>query len=204
MQLFTSRNCSSAILLGLALAGLPAVGYAAHHQQTTMTTEAATTLDLVVPAVPFNFLPDQLPHASGTVVWRQNEHTDQLLIRVKGLPASQNYTVFLTEDPNPTFGAVSYIADLRTDAEGNGSVTYHGEVKDAFVMEWGGPMNPPAYEPVNLDYVVIWPAEPSVTDAIFAQQGDNRRVRTPFDGDGEAGVAILTTAIAPGISSPLQ
>lgn len=167
------------------------------------------TFELEVPSIPFAFLPAQLSNAEGSVIWQQatDPHqgtSDRLMIQVRGLPANQNYTIFLTEKSTPTFGGVAYIADLKTDENGNGTVVYQGKVKDAFIFEWGGPMNPAVYERVDLDHIVIWAADPAVTDSLFEKQGDKRRPHTPFDADGEAGVVVLTTSSDPNTASLLQ
>lgn len=171
--------------------------------------ETIKMIELEVPSIPFAFLPDQLSNAEGSVSWQQGTNSspdafDRLLIQVRGLPANQNYSVFLTEKPTPTFGGVSYIANLKTDENGDGTVVYQGEVKNAFIFEWGGPTNRAIYERVDLDHVVIWAADPAVTDSLFEKQGDRRRPHTPFDTDGEGGVAVLTTSGDPNAMSLLQ
>lgn len=171
--------------------------------------ETIETFELEVPNVPFAFLPAQLSSAEGSVSWQRALHSehgafDRLLIQVQGLPANQNYSVFLTEKSTPTFGGVVYIANLKTDENGNGTIVYQGEVKDAFIFEWGGPINPALYKRVDLDHIVIWAADPTVTNRLFEKQGDNRRPHTPFDADDEAGVAVLTTSGDPNAVSLFQ
>lgn len=171
--------------------------------------ETVETFELEVPNAPFAFLPAQLSNAGGSVTWQRatdphDSTFDCLLIQVRGLPANQNYAVFLTEKPTPTFGGVAYIADLKTDQNGDGTVVYQGEVKDAFIFEWGGAMNPVVYGRADLDHIVIWAANPAVTDSLFKKQGDNRRPRTLFDVDGEAGVVVLTTSSDADAAGSLQ
>lgn len=171
--------------------------------------ETVGTLKLQVPSTPFAFLPAQLSNAEGLASWQRvtgshHEVVDCLIIQVQGLPANQNYAVFLTEKTTPAFGGVAYIADLKTDENGNGAIVYQGEVKDAFIFEWDGSVNSAVYERVDLDHIVIWAANPAVTDSLFEKQGDNRRPHTPFDVDGEAGVVMLTTSIDRNVVNPLQ
>lgn len=47
---------------------------------------------------------------------------------------------------------------------------------------------------VDLDHVVIWPKATETTAVAFAEQGQDP-VATLFDDDGEAGPAVLTTAL---------
>lgn len=206
---FVSLAAGMMALVNFSTRSLIAQSSISQQSAQNQQIETLETFELEVPSIPFAFLPAQLSNAEGSVAWQKatDPHHgtfDHLLIQVRGLPANQNYSVFLTEKPTPTFGGVAYIADLKTDENGNGTVVYQGEVKDAFIFEWGRPMNPAVYDRVNLDYIVIWAANPTVTDSLFEKQGDNRRPHTPFDADGEAGVVVLTTSSDPNATSPLQ
>jgi hypothetical protein len=154
--------------------------------------------DLTVPERPFAFLPDALPEAEGTVTVAAGEGVDDLSIELRGLPGDAAYTIFLAESGAPPFGAIQYLADLATDADGSAAIDLRTAALNAFALRGvasDGRLDPAATNEtrVALDHVVVWPKDPATTADLFAAE-DQEPVATPFDDDGEAGPAVLTTA----------
>jgi hypothetical protein len=152
----------------------------------------ATTFDLV----PRNA--SCLPNAAGRVTVEHREDrsgVDTLHLNVSGLPSNTDFAVFLTSADafsTPPFGTANYIGDFTTNAAGNGKLKVDAIVTEAFVSAVAG--NPPARGRADLDHVVIWFADPAQVPACF-----NNPPATPFDGDGVAGPAALSSQGATGL-----
>jgi predicted lipoprotein with Yx(FWY)xxD motif len=181
----------------LGIGGTPAIVGAAAQDDPL-------AFDLVVPERPFAFLPAALPDAVGTATVTAGDGVDELALELSGLPADAAYNLFLTESGAPPFGAIQYLADIETDATGDAEITLETAVLDAFALRGvasDGMLDPAATNEtrVDLDHLVVWPKEAATTAAAFEEQGQDP-VTTLFDVDGEAGPAILTTALgdAPG------
>ena len=133
-----------------------------------------------------------LPDATGRVTVLHKEETlgvDSLQLRVGGLPPFTAFTVFLTEADaftSPPFGAVAYIGELTTNAVGVGSIIVNAVIAESFVSKREG--DPPTRVRVDLDNVVLWFADPAEVPSCFNFSGV-----TPFDGDGEAGPAAMSS-----------
>ena len=115
---------------------------------------------------------------------------DTLDLKAEGLPPNTTFAVFLTESPVPPVGAVQYIADFTTNAEGRGSVRVDAIIEEAFALGRDGVHR-------DLNHIVIWFADPQPEDSCVGNG------KTVFDGDGEAGVAVLSSRNAlPGAPLP--
>lgn len=128
-----------------------------------------------------------LPNATARVtVFPREEITgvDTLDLKASGLPGNVSFTVFLTESPNFPFGASQYIGEFTTNAEGRGSLRVDSIINEAFAFDGNTNVRK------DLDHVVIWFADPKDDDFCFAPATGPV---TPFDGDGEAGFAVLST-----------
>ncbi|MEW6682887.1 MAG: hypothetical protein AB1451_08185 [Nitrospirota bacterium] len=186
-------------LLGLLLSTPPQV--AADDKDQDDREDRSITFDLVVPDNPVPFLPAALPDAGGevrVVPLEEEKGIDEIHIKVFGVFPNEEYVVFFTWLPEGPFGPVQYIADLKTNEKGRGEVKVKVLAFEAFAFS--SPMT--AEEPgkdrrlsrADLDHLVIWPADPAADDQIFLQFTGGTGPITPFDGDGEAGPAILTTS----------
>jgi hypothetical protein len=121
---------------------------------------------------------------------------DTLDLKAEGLPPHTEFTVFLSELPNPPFNAVEYIGDFTTNAAGRGSLRVDTIVNEAFASTVAGGVRTRA----DLNHVVVWFADPGDDDSCFGLGGGPV---TPFDGDGVAGVTILSSAnFLPGAPLP--
>jgi hypothetical protein len=122
--------------------------------------------------------------------------TDTFTLTAKGLRPNTNFVVFLTELPAPPFGAVQYLADLSTNAGGKGSVEVKAIIEEAFSSQV---INGQRIRK-ELNHVVFWFADPADADACFAP---GTAPLTPFDGDGVAGPAAMSSKNAlPGVPLP--
>src|SRR5262249_43549872 len=168
------------VLVTLGLTVLGALGVA--HALTTIS------FDLV----PVNAC---LSDATGDVTVLHKEDTlgvDTLHLDVSGLPANTDFAVFLTSDDafaTPPFGVAAYIGDFTTNAAGIGSLKVDAIIAEAFVSTPGTPRGR-----TDLDHLVFWFADPDQVPAGFHFSGF-----TPFDGDGQAGPAAMSSQGATGL-----
>ena len=137
-----------------------------------------------------------LPDATGKVTVLHKEDTlgvDTLHLDVQGLSTNTDFAVFLTSADafaTPPFGAVEYIADFTTNAAGRGSLKVDGIIAEAFVSTLVSGTRVRA----NVDHLVFWFADPAQ-----AQAACNLTAVTPFDGDGNAGPAAMSSQGATGL-----
>ncbi len=172
------------VLVTLGLTVLGALGVA--HALTTIS---------------FDLVPRNatcLPDATGHVTVLHKEETlgvDTLHLGVRGLPANTDFAVFLTSADafaTPPFGAVAYIGDFTTNAAGIGSLKVDAIIAEAFVSTLVG--TPPTRVRADLDHLVFWFADPAQVPTCFNFMGS-----TPFDGDGQAGPAAMSSQGATGL-----
>jgi hypothetical protein len=126
-----------------------------------------------------------LPNAAATVTVLPREEirgVDTLHLRAHGLPPNTSFAVFLTEMPVPPFGAVQYIGDFTTNAAGRGHVHVDAIIDEAFAF------NNITGVRTDLNHIVFWFADPADDEDCVPGSGP-----TPFDGDGEAGVAAMSS-----------
>jgi hypothetical protein len=111
---------------------------------------------------------------------------DTLDLNAQGLPPNTEFTVFLTESA-VSVGAVQYIGDFTTNAAGRGSLRVNTIVGDAFASTVVNGVRVRA----DLNHIVMWFADPDADNVCFTppQTGPI----TPFDGDGQAGAAALSS-----------
>ena len=149
----------------------------------------------------FDLLPVKaacLPDATGSVTVFSKEETagvDTLHLRASGLPPNTDFAVFLTSADafaTPPFGVTSYIGDFTTNAKGVGSLKVDTIINEAFVTAVSG--TPPARGRTNLDHLVFWFADPAQVPACFTPFNP-----TPFDGDGNAGPAAMSSQGSTGL-----
>jgi hypothetical protein len=140
-----------------------------------------------------------LPDATGkvTVVLKEDGlGVDALKLKVSGLPPNTDFAVFLTSADGfavPPFGSTDYLADFTTNADGKGSLKIvRAIIGEAFLTTVGGV--PPVRSRTDLDHLVFWFADPAQVPACF-----NFTVPTPFDGDGNAGPAAMSSVGATGL-----
>jgi hypothetical protein len=114
---------------------------------------------------------------------------DTLHLDARGLPPNTDFAVFLTSADAfavPPFGTAAYIGDFTTNTAGLGSLKIDAIIAEAFVSALSG--TPPTRGRTDLDHLVFWFAEPAQVPACFRFAGF-----TPFDGDGVAGPAAMSS-----------
>jgi hypothetical protein len=130
-----------------------------------------------------------LPGATGDVTVLHKEDTlgvDTLHLDARGLPADTDFAVFLTSADafaSPAFGTAEYIGDFTTNAAGIGSLKVDAIIAEAFVSTPGTPRGR-----ADLDHLVFWFADPDQAKAACGLTN-----KTPFDGDGVAGPAAMSS-----------
>lgn len=131
-----------------------------------------------------------LPDAKADVVVLHKEDTqgaDTLHLDARGLPADTDFAVFLTSADafaTPAFGAVEYIGDFTTNAAGIGSLKVDAIIAEAFTS---APVSG-ARVRADVDHLVFWFADPDQ-----AKPACGLTAVTPFDGDGQAGPAAMSS-----------
>jgi hypothetical protein len=128
-----------------------------------------------------------MPNANADITVFPKEEirgVDTLDLKAGGLQPNTTFAVFLTELPVSPFGAVQYIGDFTTNPAGNGSLRVDTIVQEAFSSQ------APATGRVRkeLNHVVFWFADPNADETCVP--GSNP---TPFDGDGSAGSAAMSS-----------
>lgn len=179
----TQRAVAMLVTLGLTVL----YGSGAAHAFTNISFR-------MVPAS--NAVATCLPNAKAQVAVFHTEDTlgvDTLHLDARGLPADTDFAVFLTSADAftvPAFGAVEYIGDFTTNAAGMGSVKVDAIIAEAFVSTLvnGGRV------PADLDHLVFWFADPEQ-----ARDACGLTAVTPFDGDGQAGPAAMSSQGATGL-----
>ena len=155
-----------------------------------------------------------LPRASGSVSIYSLGPVEVMHVSVSGLMPSTEYDLFVTQLPNAPFGVSWYQGDIETDKTGHGSQTYMGRFNtETFAVAPGTGPAPvvhdqgqfqddaanPAFGPIHTYHLGIW--FNSTKDAAAA--GCSRTV-TPFNGDHDAGIQVLSTRNFPDLSGPLD
>ena len=138
-----------------------------------------------------------LPSAAADVLVMHKEDplgVDTLHLSARGLPGNTDFAVFLTSADafaTPPFGAVQYIGDFTTNFAGIGSLKVDAIIDEAFVIL---PVNGVRTR-TDLDHLVFWFADPAQ-----AQAACGLTAVTPFDGDGNAGPAAMSSQGATGLA----
>jgi len=171
------------VMFALTVSGVPAVA----HAQPTID------FDLVpASAAVAGCLSNATAHVA--VELKEEERgVDTLRLDARGLPADTDFAVFLTSRDafaSPAFGAVQYIGDFTTNRGGNGRLKVDAIIAEAFVSTLASGSRTRE----DLDHLVFWFADPDQ-----AQNACNVTSTTPFDGDGQAGPAAMSSQGSTGL-----
>lgn len=150
------------------------------------------------PTIDFDLVPVAacVSNATGHVTVALREETkgvDTLQLTTRGLPADTDFAVFLTSSDafaSPPFGAVQYIGDFTTNAAGDGKLKVEAIIAEAFVSTRVDGTRVRA----DVDHLVFWFADPAQAQAACGIESV-----TPFDGDGNAGTAAMSSQGATGL-----
>jgi len=106
------------------------------------------------------------------------------------LTPNTEFTAFIIQHATFPFGLGWYQGDIKTDKYGFGVADFTGIFNDeTFIV---------SDPPVQMDHVGIWFADPA--DSVKFGCPD---LVTPFDGDHEAGILVLSTSNFPDDKGPL-
>lgn len=137
-------------------------------------------------------------------------------VSVSGLPPNSEFDLFVTQLPNPPFGLSWYQGDVETDAQGRGSQRFLGRfnIETFFVAPQPGnaiapvihsqppfpdqSSNPP-FGPIHTFHLGLWFGSPAV-----AQAAGCPATVTPFNGEHNAGIQVLSTRNFPNDQGPLR
>jgi len=128
-----------------------------------------------------------MPYANADITVFPKEEirgVDTFDLKAGGLQPNTTFAVFLTELPVSPFGAVQYIGDFTTNPAGNGSLRVDTIVQEAFSSQVGAA----GRVRKELNHVVFWFADPNADETCVPGSGP-----TPFDGDGNAGSAAMSS-----------
>jgi len=138
-----------------------------------------------------------LPNANADVTVFPKEEirgVDTFDLKASGLQPNTTFAVFLTELPVAPFGAVQYIGDFTTNPAGNGSMRVDTIVQEAFSSQVVSGVRVRK----DLNHVVFWFADPNADEICLPGSAPS-----PFDGDGSAGSAAMSSKNAlPGAPLP--
>jgi hypothetical protein len=133
-------------------------------------------------------------------------------VRVEGLPADTNFDFFVIQVPNAPFGMAWYQGDVETDKYGRAHQRFIGRFnEETFIVAPGAAPAPvvhnnafpdaqinPATAPVHTFHLGMW--FNASADAVKAGcPGDV----TPFNGEHNAGIQVLSTRNFPDLQGPL-
>ena len=154
-----------------------------------------------------------LPHARARVRIDELEGAEQMRVKVHGLLPDTEYDLFVIQVPDLPFGLAWYQGDIETDKYGDGEGTFVGRFnEETFSVAPNVAPAPvvhsspiadaasnPATPPVHQYHLGLWFNSPQ--DAAAA--GCNPAT-TPFNGEHNAGVQILSTHNFPADFGPLR
>jgi hypothetical protein len=170
-----------------------------------VTLTAMTGLSGIVPraaAAPGNGTTFTMVRAAGAACLSNKAHgrvtisdlgpVQNMHVEVSGLTPNNDFTLFVTQHSARPFGLSWYQGEISTDKKGNGVGDFTGVFSpETFVLTLDGP--------VQTSHVAMWFADPN--DAANAGCAG---ISTPFDGDGVAGILVLSTENFPDDKGPLQ
>jgi hypothetical protein len=163
--------------------------------------------------VPF---PLVAPHAHGHVTVRSVGPVEIMKVTLAGMPPNTDFDLFIIQVPNAPFGLSWYQGDIHTDQSGQASAAFIGRFsRETFIVAPGvaaAPPDPftnvsgsipdatqnPMTAPVQTYHVGVWFNNP----ADVVNLGGPGTI-TPFNGEHNAGVQILSTAEFPDFAGPL-
>jgi hypothetical protein len=157
-----------------------------------------------------------LAQAKAHVVVEKREENERMNVQVSGLPADTEFDLFVTQLPDAPFGVSWYQSDLETDKKGKGQVTVQGRFNhETFSLSPGGPANGSdptvgltgravkdtnaKLRPTSQFHLGLWFNSPQ-----DAAKAGCPGITTPFNGEQNAGVQILSTRNFPADHGPLE
>jgi hypothetical protein len=153
-----------------------------------------------------------LPNAGASVVDTSSGPVETLTVDVHGLPADTEFDFFVIQVPNAPFGMSWYQGDIETSGDGTGHGVFVGRFSiETFIVAPGVAPAPdihhnafpdattnPATGPVHTFHLGLWFNSPE--DAVKAGCPGNV---TPFNGEHDAGIQVLSTRQFAATNGPL-
>lgn len=144
-----------------------------------------------------------LPHARGEVTIHKASQNDVMVISVSGLAPNTGYDLFVNELPHGPFGVSWYQSDLKTNRDGEGTVTVQGIFDvETFSISPGGPTT--TFPATHQYHLGLWFDDPSVPFQLGCEPGARSPIVTPFNGVQHAGPQVLNTSNFPDKAGPLS
>lgn len=196
----TTVAASGAMAAGAALGGAGA-GAAVHQTSFNMVrSTAAVTAGCV-------------SGARAHVTIKSQGPVEVMTVSAVHLPANTDFDFFVTQVPNAPFGISWYQGDLETDASGHAHGTFVGRFSvETFTVAPNVAPAPqvfptdaasnPAFAPVQMYHLGLWFNSP--VDAFAAGCQSTPTAMTPFNGEHNAGVQVLSTRTFPDDHGPLR
>jgi hypothetical protein len=142
---------------------------------------------------------DCLPNAKAKVKVTSIGPVEIMNVEASGLPPKTEFDTFVIQVPNKPFGLAWYQGDLETNGSGKGSQHYIGRFNiETFAVAVGSVKAPkvheadagenPSFAPVHTYHVGLWFNSPE-----DAKKAGCPADVTPFNGDHNAGIQVLTT-----------
>jgi hypothetical protein len=143
-----------------------------------------------------------LPNAKAFVKVKHQGPVEVMTVGLNGLPPNTEFDFFVIQVPNTPFGMAWYQGDIETGSGGTGTGQFIGRFNiETFIVAPGSAPAPvvhngpfpdaslnPATNPVHTYHLGLWFNSPA--DAVKAGCPGNV---TPFNGDHNAGIQVLST-----------
>jgi hypothetical protein len=154
-----------------------------------------------------------LPNAKGRVTIMPYGNAELMHVEVKGLAPNTEYDFFVIQVPELPFGLSWYQGDIETNSRGRGSADFIGRFnEETFIVAPGSDIAPvthssspfpdadtnPATPPVHTYHLGLW-----FNSADDAAKAGCPGLPTPFNGEHNAGIQVLNTALYPKDQGPL-
>jgi hypothetical protein len=211
----TTMKKSTTLLSTAAAAGALALGAAGVLGQSATAASSAVLPDasFTMPRSATALATGCLPNAKATVKITKLGNVEEMVVSAKGLVPNTEYDLFVIQAANAPFGLSWYQGDMSTNAWGVARGTFLGRFsEETFTVAPGTTAAPvvhdspirdassnPATAPVHQYHLGLWFNDP----AAAAAAGCGGAV-TPFNGDHNAGVQILSTRQFPALNGPLH
>jgi hypothetical protein len=131
------------------------------------------------------------PNAHGRVTVSDLGPVQNMHVELAGMTPNNSFTLFITQHSTRPFGLSWYQGEITTDKKGKGVGDFTGIFSDeTFVLSDSA---------VQMSHVAMWFA-----DANDAANAGCPAIVTPFDGDHQAGILVLSTENFPDAKGPLQ
>jgi len=162
-----------------------------------------------------------LPNASAKGQIISDAQAEDMFVVATGLPPNTGFDFFVIQVPNAPFGLSWYQGDMQSDADGDAVQHFRGRFSiETFIIAPGVALAPQVFTdppfpdalqnpvtlgrdgktpgPVQTYHLGLWFNSP-----LDAQKAGCPNTVTPFNGEHNAGIQVLNTAIYPDTQGPL-